>query len=103
MGITRRDFLKYTAATSAVMALGGRISLAAAEGGAGAVDKWVKGVCRFCGTGCGVMVGVKDGRVVTVKGDPNNHNPHAPHHLCQRARHPALDPQERPTHPGFLG
>ncbi len=73
MSITRREFLKYTAATSAVMALSGRFSFAAAEG-AGGVDKWVKGVCRFCGTGCGVMVGVKGGKVVTVKGDPNNHN-----------------------------
>jgi nitrate reductase NapA len=35
---------------------------------------WVKGVCRYCGTGCGVMVGVRDGKVVMVKGDPNNHN-----------------------------
>lgn len=25
-------------------------------------DKWVKGVCRYCGTGCRVMVGVKNGR-----------------------------------------
>ncbi len=57
------------------MALGGRFSLAAAEQGAGgSVDKWVKGVCRFCGTGCGVLVGVKGGKVITVKGDPNNHN-----------------------------
>lgn len=74
MGISRREFLKYTAATSAVMALSGRFSFAAAEKDAGNVDKWVKGVCRFCGTGCGVMVGVKGGKVVTVKGDPNNHN-----------------------------
>ena len=25
--------------------------------------------CRYCGTGCGVEVGVKDGRVVAVRGD----------------------------------
>ena len=30
-----------------------------------------KGVCRFCGTGCGLSVGVKDGRVVATKGDPD--------------------------------
>ncbi|MBI3601021.1 MAG: molybdopterin-dependent oxidoreductase, partial [Nitrospinae bacterium] len=29
-------------------------------------------VCRYCGTGCGVMVGVKDGKVVAVKGDELN-------------------------------
>lgn len=30
---------------------------------------WDKSVCRFCGTGCGVMVGVKDNRIVATKGD----------------------------------
>ena len=28
-----------------------------------------KAPCRFCGTGCGVMVAVKDGRVVATHGD----------------------------------
>ena len=37
-------------------------------------EKWVKGVCRYCGTGCGVLVGVKNGKAVAIKGDPNNHN-----------------------------
>lgn len=31
--------------------------------------RWDKAPCRFCGTGCGVEVGVKDGRVVAVRGD----------------------------------
>ena len=30
---------------------------------------WDKAPCRFCGTGCHVQVGVKDGRVVAVAGD----------------------------------
>jgi nitrate reductase (cytochrome) len=30
---------------------------------------WSKAPCRFCGTGCGVMVGVEQGRVVAVRGD----------------------------------
>ncbi len=30
---------------------------------------WSKAPCRFCGTGCGVMVGVKDGKVMAVAGD----------------------------------
>ncbi len=30
---------------------------------------WDKAPCRFCGTGCHVMVGVKDGRIVAVTGD----------------------------------
>ena len=32
--------------------------------------KWSKAPCRFCGTGCGVMVAVKDNRVVATHGDP---------------------------------
>lgn len=32
---------------------------------------WHKAPCRFCGTGCGASVGVKDGRVVAVAGDPH--------------------------------
>lgn len=71
MNVTRREFLKCAAASSALMAIGGPLAFAAKEQ---AVDHWVKGVCRFCGTGCGVMVGVKDKKVVTVKGDPNNLN-----------------------------
>src|ERR1044072_6565553 len=34
-----------------------------------AIGSWSKAVCRFCGTGCGVMVGMTDGRVVDVRGD----------------------------------
>ncbi len=31
--------------------------------------RWDKAPCRFCGTGCHVQVGVRDGRVVSVAGD----------------------------------
>ena len=30
-----------------------------------------KAPCRFCGTGCSVLVGTKDGRVVATQGDPD--------------------------------
>ena len=30
---------------------------------------WKKAPCRFCGTGCGVEVGVREGRAVAVRGD----------------------------------
>jgi len=33
--------------------------------------KWDKAPCRFCGTGCSVLVGTKDGRVVATQGDPD--------------------------------
>jgi nitrate reductase NapA len=31
--------------------------------------KWQKAPCRFCGTGCHVMVGTENGRVVAIQGD----------------------------------
>ena len=70
--MTRRDFIKANAAAAAAAAAG--ISLpAAAQAQAQGADglRWDKGVCRYCGTGCGVLVGVKDGRVVATQGDPD--------------------------------
>ncbi|OEK08182.1 nitrate reductase catalytic subunit [Flavivirga aquatica] len=33
---------------------------------------WKKAPCRFCGVGCGVLVGVENGKAVAVKGDPKS-------------------------------
>ena len=33
---------------------------------------WKKTPCRFCGVGCGVLVGVENGKAVAVKGDPQS-------------------------------
>ncbi len=71
MAVSRREFLKASAAATALMAIGAPVVKAAGSDG---MDRWVKGVCRFCGTGCGVLVGVRGGKAVMVKGDPNNHN-----------------------------
>jgi nitrate reductase (cytochrome) len=34
--------------------------------------EWKKTPCRFCGTGCGLLVGIENGRAVAVKGDPES-------------------------------
>ncbi len=70
--MTRRDLLKAQAVAVAAGAAG--LSLPAAaqpvSGGVEALEiKWSKAPCRFCGTGCGVMVGVKEGKVVATHGD----------------------------------
>jgi Molybdopterin oxidoreductase/Molybdopterin oxidoreductase Fe4S4 domain len=72
MKITRREFVRQSAASIAAAAAG--IPLPAT--GANIVTeseftrmKWSKAPCRFCGTGCGVNVAVKDGRVVASHGD----------------------------------
>ena len=69
MSLTRRDFIKANAAAATAAAAG--IALPAAAQPAKANIRWDKGVCRFCGTGCGVLVGVQDGRVVATQGDPD--------------------------------
>ncbi len=33
---------------------------------------WKKTPCRFCGVGCGVLVGIENGKAVAVKGDPKS-------------------------------
>ncbi len=33
---------------------------------------WKKSPCRLCGVGCGLLVGIENGRAVAVKGDPDS-------------------------------
>jgi assimilatory nitrate reductase catalytic subunit len=33
-------------------------------------DRWVKSTCGYCGVGCGLYIGVKEGRATLTKGDP---------------------------------
>ncbi len=75
MKLTRRDFIKQNAVATAVAAAG--ISLpSVATNLVTDADKtrltWAKAPCRFCGTGCGVNVATKDGRVVATHGDINS-------------------------------
>ncbi|MDZ4251417.1 MAG: nitrate reductase catalytic subunit NapA [Sulfuritalea sp.] len=73
MKLTRREFIKTNAIAAAAATAGISIpgvALAATPQSQDGV-RWDKGVCRYCGTGCGVLVGVKDGRVVATQGDPD--------------------------------
>ncbi len=66
---TRREFIKTTAIAS-VCAVSGCRSRQAGE-----IDldrsklTWHKSVCRFCGTGCGVQLGMKGNRLAALRGD----------------------------------
>lgn len=73
MTMTRREMLKYSAALAAASAIGLELPFAK-DAAAAEPDQWVKSVCRYCGAGCGVYVGVKGGKVVAVKGDKDNWN-----------------------------
>ena len=72
MKLTRRELLKTTAAVAAATAVGISVpkELRAAAKKTEAGWRWDKAVCRFCGTGCGLMVATKNDRIVAVKGDP---------------------------------
>ncbi len=72
MSLTRREFIKTSAAVAAATAVGMTVSdeLLAAARLTEAGWRWDKAVCRFCGTGCGIMIATKDDRIIAVKGDP---------------------------------
>ena len=75
MEVSRRDFLKLSFGTMSALAA----STTAAQillpgetyytGKKIEPDAWKKGVCRYCGTGCGVKVGIKDNKMVAIKGN----------------------------------
>ncbi len=72
MNFTRRDFIKSSAVATAATAIGVSIpsSVQALADTAESDWRWDKSVCRFCGTGCGIMIATKDDKIVAVKGDP---------------------------------
>lgn len=72
MQLTRRDFIRASAVTSAAAAAGIAAPVAATNlitDSEYTKLKWSKAPCRFCGTGCSVNVAVKDGSVVATHGD----------------------------------
>ena len=70
MKLNRRDFIKANAAAAAMSAAGLSAPGTAVAQGKDEI-RWDKAACRFCGTGCGVLVGTQDGRVVATQGDPD--------------------------------
>ncbi|MFC5301723.1 nitrate reductase catalytic subunit NapA [Azospira restricta] len=73
MKLTRRDFIKSNAIAAAAASAGIAVPQAVLAQQKGKDDgvRWDKGACRYCGTGCGVLVGTKDGRIVATQGDPD--------------------------------
>lgn len=72
---SRREALRAAGALGLVSA-GGGLAWAALEG-ALTLDEplhWHKSVCRYCGTGCGVQVGMQGSTITEVRGDEDAHN-----------------------------
>jgi formate dehydrogenase major subunit len=55
-----------------------------------------RSICPYCGVGCGQLVFHKDGKLVSIEGDPES--PISRGHLCPKG----ADTYELHTHPGRL-
>ncbi|MDZ7639435.1 MAG: molybdopterin-dependent oxidoreductase [Bryobacterales bacterium] len=72
--MTRRDLFRQFARAAAIAAA--QAAFPAITFTASKIDvpldslTWKKAPCRFCGTGCGLLIGLKEGRALAVKGDP---------------------------------
>ena len=90
MEISRRDFLRVSAAASSATALGGLIGSGVNLGPvvAQAQELRIKNaqvtpsVCPYCSVGCGTLIHTIDGKVVNIEGDPRS--PHNEGTLCPK-------------------
>jgi formate dehydrogenase major subunit len=51
----------------------------------GSADTWTRTLCPYCGTGCELSVGTRDGAIVSVT--PARHSPVSKGHLCSKGRY----------------
>lgn len=60
-----------------------------------AADRWVPTTCGYCSVGCGMYIGVKDGKAITVRGNP--HHPVNEGWLCPKglSEHHTIDSPSR--------
>jgi nitrate reductase NapA len=100
--MTRREFLRWSARLYALAAIGSALPAEVAraeERDTADGVSWQKAPCRFCGTGCGSYIGVRNGRIVAVQGDRKN--PVNMGLLCAKGYNAgvALYGKDRLTHP----
>lgn len=62
-------------------------------------ERWVNSTCGYCSVGCGMQLGVRDGKVVSVRGNPEH--PVNLGKLCPKglAEHYAIDADDRAKYP----
>jgi assimilatory nitrate reductase catalytic subunit len=62
-------------------------------------DRWVATTCGYCSVGCGIMVGVKEGKAVSVRGNPDHPVNHGM--LCPKglSEHQTIDTETRTKYP----
>jgi nitrate reductase NapA len=72
MKLTRRNFIKTNAIASTAAVAGVTIpGINLAQARTDDDIRWDKAACRYCGTGCSVLIGTKNGKVVATQGDPD--------------------------------
>lgn len=76
INVTRRGFLKLSGVTVATLAsgLGLNVAAAQAQGFALKIEGCTKipSICHFCSGGCGLLLFIKDGKLIQLEGDPDN-------------------------------
>src|SRR5919198_2761751 len=90
MDISRRDFIRVSAASGGAAALGGLAGLGAdlAPTLAAAAELRIKdakthpSICPYCSVGCATLVQTVEGRIVNIEGDPRS--PHNEGTLCPK-------------------
>src|SRR5215208_8135112 len=62
-------------------------------------DRWIATTCGYCSVGCGMFVGVKEGRAVAVRGNPDH--PVNRGVLCPKglSEHHTIDTENRARFP----
>jgi len=86
MSLSRRDFMKFSGATAAGVAVGTGLDLAPVEAAATSLKikeaKAFAGVCPYCAVGCGQLIYAKDGKIIDIEGNPDT--PHTLGRLCPK-------------------
>jgi thiosulfate reductase / polysulfide reductase chain A len=87
--MTRRNFLKASAVTGAVVATSSYVSRKAMTEASSITDvKKIPNLCNGCSSRCGMMVTVSNGRLIRVEGNPLHSYSRGT--LCARAHGSAL-------------
>ncbi len=62
-------------------------------------DHWISTTCGYCSVGCGMFIGVKDGRAVSVRGNPSHRVNFGT--LCPKglSEHYTIDAENRSRYP----
>jgi formate dehydrogenase major subunit len=75
MGVSRRDFLKYSGGTAVASTV---VSLSTENAEARERENRIKDaevsttICPYCAVGCGMLTYTKNGKVINIEGDPDH-------------------------------